>query len=139
MSAASSVLNSLATVASSDFLGRLGRAPMTVTRARWLTAGIGIMATLLALGVERWGNVLVLSTKLQNFFGGSVAGAFLLGMTARRATAAGAFWGMIIGAVSVMALAQWSAVSWLWHGLFAASVAYGVGYGISLMESKANG
>lgn len=136
MSAASSVLNSLSTVATSDFLGRLGAKEMTVPRARILTAVIGISATLLALGVDRFGNILVLSTKLQNFFGGSLAGAFLLGMTSSRATAAGAFWGMILGTTSVIALAQISNVSWLWHGLFAALIAYASGYAISFFTSS---
>lgn len=134
MSAASSVLNSLATVASSDFLGRLGKTSMNITRARYLSATIGLSATLLALGVERFGNILVLSTKLQNFFGGSLAGVFLLGMTSSRATAPGAFWGMVLGTVSVVALAQFSNVSWLWHGLFAATVAYTSGLAISLFS-----
>ncbi len=134
MSAASSVLNSLATVASSDFLGRLGKTSMNVTRARYLSAAIGLAATLLALGVERFGNILVLSTKLQNFFGGSLAGVFLLGMTSSRATAPGAFWGMVLGTVSVVALAQFSNVSWLWHGLFAATVAYTSGFAISFFS-----
>jgi solute:Na+ symporter, SSS family len=135
MSAASSVLNSLSTVASSDFLGRLGVREMNVSRARVLTAVIGIAATLLALGVDRFGNILVLSTKLQNFFGGSLAGAFLLGMTSTRATGAGAFWGMILGTASVIGLAQISNISWLWHGLFAALVAYVGGYAISFFTS----
>ncbi|MBM3759747.1 MAG: hypothetical protein FJW36_05825, partial [Acidobacteria bacterium] len=134
MSAASSVLNSLATVASSDFLGRLRNKPVDLARARWLTASIGLSATLLALGVDRFGNILVLSTKLQNFFGGSLTGVFLLGMTSSRATAAGAFWGMIVGTASVFALAQWSHISWLWHGLFAALIAYATGYTISLFS-----
>ncbi|MFN9457685.1 MAG: sodium:solute symporter family transporter [Acidobacteriota bacterium] len=134
MSAASSVLNSLATVASSDFLGRLSSTSMNVTRARYLTAAIGLSATLLALGVHHFGNILVLSTKLQNFFGGSLTGAFLLGMTSTRATAAGAFWGMILGTASIIALAKLAHVSWLWHGLFAAAIAYGGGYAISLIS-----
>jgi SSS family solute:Na+ symporter len=131
MSAASSVLSSLATVASSDFLIRLCKRPFGVREARLLTAVIGLSATLAALGVDRFGNILVLSTKLQNFFGGSLAGTFLLGMTSERATASGAFWGMVLGTASVIALAQTTTVSWLWHGLFAATVAYAAGYGFS--------
>ena len=136
MSAASSVLNSLTTVASSDLYGRLTARRVTVTTARWLTVVIGVAATALALWVDRMGNVLVLSTKLQNFFGGSLTGAFLLGMTFSRANAFGGFWGLVTGTAAVAALAQFTSVSWLWHGLFAASVTYVSGCALSLITSK---
>jgi hypothetical protein len=42
---------------------------------------------------------------------------------------------MILGTAGVIALAQISSISWLWHGLFAASVAYASGYAISLFTN----
>lgn len=131
MSAISSILNSLATVASSDFIGRLRPQWMTVSTARIVTALIGMFATFAALHVDRLGNILVAGTRLQSFFGGSLAGAFLLGMTSRRANARGAFWGIVLGTAAVGALSIFSNVSWMWHGLLAAALAYGGGLAIS--------
>jgi hypothetical protein len=41
---------------------------------------------------------------------------------------------MILGTASIIALAKLAHVSWLWHGLFAAAIAYGGGYAISLIS-----
>lgn len=139
MSAVSSILNSLTTVVTSDFYARLSRRQATVATARWITLGIGIVCTLGALYVDRLGNLLVAATKLQNFFGGSLTGVFLLGMTTQAATGTGAFIGMLAGTAAVIALSAFAPVSWMWHGVFAASIAYGVGYLVSRKESAPDG
>jgi SSS family transporter len=135
MSAISSILNSLTTVASSDFIGRYRPDWMTVAAARLVTVAIGIIATGAALYVERLGSILVAGTRMQNFFGGSLAGAFLLGMTSRRANSQGAFWGILLGTVAVAGLSAFTSISWMWHGIFAAGVAYFGGLAISLLTS----
>lgn len=132
MSAVSSVLNALTTVITTDFYSRLRNQPASITSARWITVGIGVACTLSALYVDRLGNILVASTKLQNFFGGSVTGVFLLGMTTHRATGQGAFIGLIAGTGSVILLSLFTSISWMWHGVLAAAIAYGVGYVLSL-------
>ena len=101
MSAVSSILNSLTTVVTSDFYSRLSKRQASVTTARWITVIIGVACTLGALYVDRIGNLLVAATKLQNFFGGSLTGAFLLGMTTHSANGTGAFAGVVAGTVSV--------------------------------------
>lgn len=131
MSAVSSILNSLTTVVTSDFYSRLSSRQPTVATARVITMCIGVACTLAALYVDRLGNLLVAATKLQNFFGGSLTGVFLLGMTTQSATGAGAFTGLIAGTAAVIALSLWTPVSWMWHGVFAAGVAYGIGYLVS--------
>jgi Na+/proline symporter len=93
-----------------------------------------MLATLAALYVDRLGTILVAGTKMQNFFGGSLAGCFLLGMTSRRANAAGAFWGIFLGTASVALLSVFTSVSWMWHGVFAAAVAYFGGLAISYLS-----
>jgi hypothetical protein len=50
-----------------------------------------------------------------------------------RATGAGAFWGIVIGTAGVMALAAATPVSWMWHGMFAAVLAYGSGWALSCL------
>lgn len=131
MSAVSSILNSLTTVVTLDFYSRLSRRQASVMTARWITVIIGVACTLGALYVDRIGNLLVAATKLQNFFGGSLTGAFLLGMTTHSANGTGAFAGVVAGTVSVGVLSVFTAVSWMWHGVFAACIAFGVGYLVS--------
>ncbi len=132
MSAVSSVLNSLTTVFTSDFYDRLTTRKADVATARRITLVIGFACTLLALYVGRLGNLLVAATSLQNFLGGSLTGTFLLGMTFRRANARGAFYGLWAGTIAVVVLAQFTTVSWMWHGAFAATVAYGTGALLSI-------
>jgi SSS family solute:Na+ symporter len=131
MSAISSVLNAITTVLTSDFYNRLSGRQASVSTARWLTLAVGIGCTAAALYVDRLGNLLVAATRLQNFFGGSLTGAFLLGMTLRRANGMGAFWGVVIGTCGVIVLAASTSISWMWHGLFAAALAYGSGWALS--------
>jgi len=136
MSAVSSVLNSLATVYVTDFHNRLSRQAAGVATARRVTLAIGLSCTLLALYVNKLGNLLVAATSLQNFLGGSLTGTFLLGMTFRRANARGAFYGLVAGTGAVVALAQFTSVAWMWHGAFAAAVAYGVGALLSILQGE---
>lgn len=135
MSAVSSVLNSLTTVVTTDFYSRLlGRNP-SVQAARWITLGIGATCTVAALYAGSMGNMLVAGTKLQNFFGGSLTGVFLLGMLSKRANKTGAFYGFLAGTGGVLLLSQFTTVSWMWHGLIAAALAYGSGYLLSLKSA----
>lgn len=137
MSAVSSVLNSLTTVFSTDFYERLTARKAGLSTARVTTLAIGFACTLGALYVSRLGNLLVVATSLQNFLGGSLTGTFLLGMTSRRANARGAFYGLVGGTVAVMLLAQFTRVAWMWHGAFAAAIAYGLGLAISVASAEA--
>lgn len=124
MSAISAVLNSLSTVTLSDFYTRLTHRPTSTRQARYVTIGFGIFCTLLALYVNRLGTILVASTKLTTFFGGTLAGIFLLGMLVKRATGTGAFLGALTGFVGVLLLARFTPISYMWYGAFSAGVAF---------------
>jgi SSS family transporter len=137
MSAVSSVLNSLTTVFSTDFHERLTKHKTGLRTARITTLAIGFVCTVGALYVSRLGNLLVAATSLQNFLGGSLTGTFLLGMTSSRANARGAFYGLVGGTLAVMLLAKFTSVSWLWHGAFAAGVAYAAGWLLSTLPGEA--
>jgi Na+/proline symporter len=131
MSTVSSILNSLATVMVRD-LGGSGRWA-TMAAARWATVGMGVLATALSLYTASLGNVLVAAGKIRSFFGGVLVGLFLLGMLSRRATAQGAFWGVIAGFASVAALGALSETSWLWYSAFSTAVTFGVGWLLSVL------
>jgi solute:Na+ symporter, SSS family len=135
MSAVSSILNSLTTVATSDLYGRLSGRKPGVGTARWITVGIGVACTCAALYVDRLGNMLVAATRLQNVFGGSLTGVFLFGMTCKRANKTGAFYGVLAGTSGVLLVSAMTNISWLWHGLIAAGLAYGSGYALSLTSA----
>lgn len=127
MSTVSSVLNSLTTVTLSDFYNRLSRNSATVRLARAVTIGIGVLGTLIALYGESFGGILVASGRISTFFGGSLAGVFLLGMLSKRATGTGAVLGALCGFAGVAALAAFTSVSWVWHAAFSAGIACAAG------------
>lgn len=132
MSAVSSILNSLTTVVTTDFIGRLGRRKPGVAAARRITFALGLSCSIAALYADRFGNMLITATKLQNTLGGSLTGVFLLGMITRRANARGAFPGLIIGTACALLLSFFTSISWLWHGLVAAVITFVSGYALSL-------
>lgn len=124
MSTISGVLNSLTTVVMVDFGQTLLRRTSSVASARRVTFGLGICCTLFALFADRLGNLIVASAKLTSFFGGSLVGIFLLGMTARHVGGNAAFFGLLVGSAAVAVLSASTAVSWMWYGAFSALTAY---------------
>jgi len=127
MSAISAVLNSLSTVTLSDFYGRLTGRAATTRMARLVTVIFGVLCTLLSLYVNRLGTILIASTKLIGFFGGTLVGVFLLGMLVRRANGWGAFLGALTGFAGVVLLSTLTRVSFMWYGVFSAALAFGSG------------
>ncbi len=102
MSTVSSVLHSLSTVTMADFFVRRGKSP-TVAAARWATIGFGVLCTGIALVADRFGNLLVVSTTVNNLFGGPLVGVFLLGLLTRRANGTGTCIGAAVGFASAVA------------------------------------
>lgn len=128
MSTVSSILNSLSAVVVRDLRGfHEDEAHSGMAWARYATLGAGAAATALSLYTAQLGNVLVAAGKIRGFFGGVLAGLFLLGMLSRRATAFGAFWGVLIGFAGVSLVAAFTPISWLWYTAFASLLTYGAG------------
>src|SRR5262249_54818270 len=70
-----------------------------VALARRLTIGFGVFTTLLALGVEVFGETLIdISFTTLGLFGGPLLGMFFLGVLSRRANGNGALLGAAAGA-----------------------------------------
>jgi solute:Na+ symporter, SSS family len=132
-SSISAVLNSLSTVTLSDFYSRLAGRSATTRQARLVTAVFGVLCTVLALYVNRLGTILVASSKLIGFFGGTLVGVFLLGMLVKRAHGRGAFLGAVTGFVGVILLSALTPVSWMWYGVFSAALSFGSGLLFSLL------
>jgi SSS family transporter len=125
MSTVSSVLHSLSTVTLADFFVRRGKTP-TVAAARIATIGFGVLCTAIALVADRFGNLLVVSTTVNNLFGGPLVGVFLLGLLTRRANGTGTCIGAVVGFASAVAIAALTHVSWMWYGFFSVVITMGV-------------
>jgi Na+/proline symporter len=63
-------------------------------------------------------------------------GVFILAIGTTRATARGAFWGLIAGMVVVLLVAFTTPIAFLWHNLIGAFVVVAVGMGISLLDPR---
>jgi len=124
MSTISSVLNSLTTVTLNDLHRRFASRPASVRAARLVTIAYGFLCTAVALYAGRFGTILVATSKLTSFFGGTLVGVFLLGITSRSANGWGAFLGALTGFTGVFLLSALTTVSWMWYGAFSAVLAY---------------
>ncbi len=105
MSTLSSIINSVATLLSVDFYGKLARNPTDrggVRFAEWMTVVVGLVGIGLALLLSRYDihSLFDVSIELAGLLGGGFAGAYTLGMFTRRANSPG----VAIGVASSIAL-----------------------------------
>ena len=81
------------------------------------------------------GSLIEVVNRYGSFFYGSLLGVFILGILTKRATARGAFWGMIAGMAVVLTVAfQLPWIAFLWHNLIGAAVVVVVGMAISYTQ-----
>jgi len=83
------------------------------------------------------GSLIEVVNRYGSLYYGSLLGVFILAILTRRATARGAFWGMIAGmtVVFTVAFSPWtSSIAFLWHNLIGAVVVVAVGMAISYMQ-----
>jgi Na+/proline symporter len=138
MSASGGELNALATATIIDFYRR-----HFVTQAddrhylfvsKIATLGWGLFACVVAMYSANQGSLVEVVNRYGSFFYGSLLGVFILAILTRRATARGAFWGLIAGMVAVLIVAETTPISFLWHNLIGAVVVVFVGMGISYTQ-----
>src|SRR5207247_5014235 len=87
------------------------------------------------------GSLIEVVNRYGSFFYGSLLGVFMLAILTTRATARGAFWGMIAGMAVVLTVAfsPWTSdIAFLWHNLIGAVVVFVVGLAISALEDSRN-
>jgi Na+/proline symporter len=78
------------------------------------------------------GSLIEVVNRYGSFFYGSILGVFILALLTRRATPAGAFYGLVAGMVVVLGVAfGLPQVAFLWHNLIGAVVVVAVGMAIS--------
>lgn len=111
MSTLSSIINSVATLASVDFYEKLVKNPSprkSVLFAEWMTVAVGLVGIGIALLLSTYDihSLFDLSIELAGLLGGGFAGAYTLGMFTRRANSPGVAIG--IGSSITLTMIAWS-------------------------------
>jgi Na+/proline symporter len=138
MSASGGELNALATATIIDFYRRhfvreaSDRHYLLVSKLA--TLFWGLVACVVATYSANQGSLIEVVNRYGSFIYGSLLGVFILAILTRRATALGAFWGLIAGMVVVLAVALWTPIAFLWHNLIGAAVVVVAGMAISYAQ-----
>ncbi len=139
MSTIAAELNALATATVMDIYKRHLRPVATdahyLNVSRAATGLWALWACVVAMYAASLGSLIEVVNRFGSFFYGSLLGVFILAIATRRATSAGAFWGLLAGMTVVATVAfhpATSHVSYLWHNLIGTVVVVIVGMTISL-------
>ena len=97
----------------------------------------GLFACVVAMYAANQGSLIEVVNRYGSFFYGSLLGVFILAILTKRATARGAFWGLIAGMVVVLIVAFHLTrdIAFLWHNLIGAVVVVVVGLAISAFDA----
>jgi SSS family transporter len=140
MSASSGELSSLSSATIIDFYRRhfvKGASDTHYLRvSKIATLGWGLFACVVSIYAANQGSLIEVVNRYGSFFYGSILGVFILAILTRRATAAGAFWGLVAGMVVVLTVAFTTPIAFLWHNLIGAVVVVVVGMAISLGSKR---
>src|SRR3989441_9227103 len=141
MSASGGELNALATATIIDFYRRHFVKGATDTHyllvSKLATMFWGLFACVVAMYSANQGSLIEVVNRYGSFFYGSLLGVFILAILTKRATARGAFWGLITGMVVVLIVAFTTPIAFLWHNLIGAGVVVAVGMAISALTPAA--
>ena len=135
-------LNSLSTATVIDFYKRRVRpvAPdahyLAVSKAA--TGLWGMFAIAVAVWAADLGSLIEVVNRFGSFFYGSILGVFILAVGFPRATANGAFVGLIAGMASVAWVASITSIAFLWHNVVGAVVVVVVALMVSAVSHKAH-
>jgi Na+/proline symporter len=138
MSASGGELNALATATIIDFYRRhfvreaSDRHYLLVSKLA--TLFWGLVACVVATYSANQGSLIEVVNRYGSFIYGSLLGVFILAILTRRATALGAFWGLIAGMIVVLVVALATPIAFLWHNLIGAAVVVVVGMAISYAQ-----
>ncbi|MER3427639.1 MAG: sodium:solute symporter [Pyrinomonas sp.] len=143
MSSISAELNALATASVIDIYRRHFKpeAPDRhyVLAGRVATAFWGVFACIVALYSTSLGSLIEVVNRFGSFFYGSLLGVFVLAFAVPRATARGAFWGLLFGIASVWIASRYTEIAFLWFNVIGCVVVVVVGTLLSLTDRGAKG
>jgi Na+/proline symporter len=127
MSAISGELSSLSTATVIDFYRRFvrpdGEDKHLLRVSRLATGFWGLFAAVVAVWAAELGSLIEVVNRFGSFFYGSILGVFILAIGFPRATANGAFAGLLTGMGSVAWAASYTNVAFLWHNVIGAVAA----------------
>jgi Na+/proline symporter len=135
MSTASGELSSLSSATIIDFYKRhfvkeaADEHYLRVSKAS--TIAWGLFACVVSIYAADQGSLIEVVNRYGSFFYGSILGVFILAILTRRATAAGAFYGLVAGMAVVLTVAFTTPIAFLWHNLIGAVVVVVVGLAVS--------
>jgi Na+/proline symporter len=139
MSASGGELNALATATIIDFYRRHFVRDASdshyVMVSKIATICWGLFACIVAMQAAGQGSLIEVVNRYGSFVYGSLLGVFILAILTKRATARGAFYGLIAGMAAVLTVAltlPW--IEFLWHNLIGAVVVVAVGMAISYLQ-----
>jgi SSS family solute:Na+ symporter len=143
MSASAGELNALASATIIDFYRRHFVKDATDTHylnvSKLATIGWGLFACVVAMYAANQGSLIEVVNRYGSIFYGSLLGVFILAILVKRATAAGAFWGLIAGMVVVLTVAfsPWTRdIAFLWHNVIGAVAVVVVGSAVSAISTS---
>jgi SSS family transporter len=141
MSASGGELNALATATIIDFYRRYWVKEAAdshyLTVSKLVTIFWGGFACVVAMYAANQGSLIEVVNRYGSIYYGSLLGVFILAIMTKRATAAGAFWGLLSGIAVVLTVAWTLPIAFLWHNLIGAVVVVVVGLGISMAGKNA--
>ena len=143
MSTISAELASLSTATVIDFYRRFARPDADdrhyVRVSRLATGFWGVFASGVAVWAAELGSLIEVVNRFGSFFYGSILGVFILAVAFPRATANGAFGGLIAGMASVAWAANYTSVAFLWHNVIGAVAVVVVGSILSILRPAVDG
>ena len=139
MSTISAEMASLSTATVIDFYRRFARKQADdrhyLRVSRLATGFWGLFASGVAVWAAELGSLIEVVNRFGSFFYGSILGVFILAVGFRRATANGAFIGLIAGMGSVAWAASFTNVAFLWHNVIGAVAVVMVGMAVSFVDT----
>ena len=140
MSSVAAELNSLATASTMDFYRQHIKPDSSEKEllrfGRFATLLWGIFACIVATFATNLGSLIEVVNTFGSFFYGSLLGVFVLAFTVPSAKSAGAFYGLLIGMVSVWVASIFSDIAFLWFNVVGCLVTVLAGYLISLLVKE---
>ena len=139
MSSIAAELNALSATTVMDFYRRHLRTEASDRHylfvSKLTTAFWGVFATIFALYAANLGSLIEVVNRVGSYFYGSLLGVFVLAIGFRRASANGAFWGLLAGMVVVGLVEVNSDISYIWYNVVGSVAVVVVGLTVSAFQS----
>ena len=139
MSSIAAELNALSASTVMDFYRRHLRTEASDQHylfvSKLTTAFWGVFATIFALYAANLGSLIEVVNRVGSYFYGSLLGVFVLAIGFRRASANGAFWGLLAGMVVVGLVEVNSDISYIWYNVVGSVAVVVAGLTVSAFQS----